>query len=157
MEKKLMRLKKDRIIAGVCSGLGQYFDIDPVVFRLIFVLVVFAGGAGVLAYIILWIVLPEEGGSSYAEDISKTAREKDDKKKEENKKGLGDKAQKEAKDLAKKYQGVDGKMVSGGILVLLGMIFIFNNLIPGWNFVRLWPIAVVIVGLALVINSMGRE
>lgn len=157
MAKRLVRLKKGRIIGGVCSGLGDYFDIDPVLFRLIFVLVVFAGGTGILAYIILWIVLPDENNSSYAEDISKTAQEKDEKKKGENKKELGEKAQKEVQDLADKYKEVDGKMIIGGVLVLLGLIFMFNNLIPSWNFLKLWPLAVVILGLALVINSMGKE
>jgi phage shock protein PspC (stress-responsive transcriptional regulator) len=55
------------MFAGVCSGLADYFAIDPIVVRLVFVLVAFAGGASVLAYIILWIVMPAaEGGSSYA-------------------------------------------------------------------------------------------
>jgi phage shock protein PspC (stress-responsive transcriptional regulator) len=46
----------DRVIAGVCHGLGNYFDIDPVVVRIVFVILTVAGGAGVLAYLILWIV-----------------------------------------------------------------------------------------------------
>ena len=70
---------------------------------------------------------------------------------------MGNKAQKEVQDLAKKYEGVDGKMIIGGILVLLGVIFLFNNVVPGWNFLKLWPLAVVVFGLALVINSMGKE
>jgi len=155
MKKGFMRSKKNRTIAGVCGGLGEYFDVDPTVFRLVFVLIVFAGGAGILAYIIFWIVMPEADGSSYAEDISKTAREKE--KIDENKTNLGKKAKEEANDLAKKYKGVDGRLVIGGILIILGLMFTAENLLPGWNFYRFWPLAVVVVGLALVINSMGRE
>lgn len=58
--KRLYRSRNDRMIAGVCGGLGQYFGIDPTIVRLIFVLAVLAGFAGVLAYLILAIVIPLE-------------------------------------------------------------------------------------------------
>ena len=58
--KKLYRNRNDKMIAGVCGGLGKYFAIDPTLVRLLFVLVVLLGGAGVLAYLILMIVVPEE-------------------------------------------------------------------------------------------------
>ena len=54
---------EDRVIAGVCHGLGNYFDIDPVVVRIAFVILTAAGGAGVLAYLILWIVTPTAGST----------------------------------------------------------------------------------------------
>jgi phage shock protein C len=53
----------DRIIAGVCHGLGDYFEVDPVVVRLVFVALTAAGGAGLLAYLILWIVMPAAGSA----------------------------------------------------------------------------------------------
>ena len=58
--KRLMRSRTDRKIGGVCAGLAEYFDLDPTLVRLLWVLLVFFGGTGLLAYIILWIVLPEE-------------------------------------------------------------------------------------------------
>lgn len=59
--KKLYRSKTDRKIAGVCGGLGQYFDIDPTLIRVAFVLLALPGGLpGVLPYFILWVVIPEE-------------------------------------------------------------------------------------------------
>lgn len=60
MAKKLYRSKKDRKIAGVCGGLGEYFDIDPTIIRLIWLAMLFAVGSGVLAYIIGWIIVPEK-------------------------------------------------------------------------------------------------
>ncbi|MFP4111715.1 MAG: PspC domain-containing protein [Candidatus Woesearchaeota archaeon] len=57
--KHLKRSKQNRVIAGVCGGLGEYFDIDPTIIRLLFVLAFFFG-SGFLAYIIMWIVMPEE-------------------------------------------------------------------------------------------------
>lgn len=57
--KKLYRNTDNAVIAGVCSGLGAFFGIDPIIFRLIFALSIFAGGVGILIYIILWVVMPE--------------------------------------------------------------------------------------------------
>ncbi|MGE5603318.1 MAG: PspC domain-containing protein [Nitrososphaerales archaeon] len=60
-EKKLYRSNSDKMIAGVCGGLGQYFGVDPTLIRLIFaLLVVFGVGSGIVLYIILAIVMPPE-------------------------------------------------------------------------------------------------
>jgi phage shock protein C len=58
---RLRRSTEDRMIAGVCGGLGRYFDTDPVWFRLGFVVVTLAGGAGILIYLISWLIIPEAG------------------------------------------------------------------------------------------------
>ena len=60
MERRLYRSRKNRVFAGVAGGLGEYFDIDPVFVRVIFVVATIAGASGLLAYIILWIVVPKE-------------------------------------------------------------------------------------------------
>jgi len=57
--KRIYKSKYDRKIAGVCGGLAEYLDTDPVVIRLIFVALIFAGGLGLLAYLIGWIIIPE--------------------------------------------------------------------------------------------------
>lgn len=59
-EKRMMRSVRERMIAGVAGGLADYFNMDPTLVRLIFVLLALAGGPGVLIYIILWLVMPEE-------------------------------------------------------------------------------------------------
>jgi len=58
--KKLYRSRKNKILGGVCGGLGEYFNIDPSLVRLLWVFVFLMGGSGLLIYIIFWIVLPEE-------------------------------------------------------------------------------------------------
>ena len=65
MEKKLYRCRNDKKIAGVCSGIAKYFNIDSSIVRLAAVLLVIAGGSGVLAYIIAAIIIPEEPEISY--------------------------------------------------------------------------------------------
>lgn len=59
-DKQLMR-SEDRMIAGVAGGLGEYFDTDPTLIRILFVLLTLLGfgGLGILTYIVLWIIMPE--------------------------------------------------------------------------------------------------
>ena len=59
--KRLYRSKKQRIIAGVCGGIGEYFNVDPVPIRLLWVIAtLLTGGAGIIAYLIAWLIVPEE-------------------------------------------------------------------------------------------------
>ncbi len=58
--RRLVRPRADRKIAGVCAGVAQYFDLDVTLIRVLWVLVVLLAGTGVLAYIICWIVMPNE-------------------------------------------------------------------------------------------------
>ena len=59
--RRLRRSSSDRMVGGVAGGLGRYFDVDPVLFRIAFVVLVFAGGAGLLAYLGLWLITPSDG------------------------------------------------------------------------------------------------
>lgn len=58
--KKLYRSRNEKMIAGVCAGLADYFGIDPTIVRVIFIVLVFAGLGGILVYAILWVITPEE-------------------------------------------------------------------------------------------------
>lgn len=58
--KKLYRSKNNKIIAGVCGGIGEYFNIDPTLIRLLLVVLTVLGGSGLLAYIICWVIIPQE-------------------------------------------------------------------------------------------------
>ncbi|NOR46559.1 MAG: PspC domain-containing protein, partial [Methanosarcinaceae archaeon] len=59
MKKRLYRSRDNSMIAGVCGGLGEYFDMDPPFIRLLWIVFTLAGGSGILAYIIAWIVIPQ--------------------------------------------------------------------------------------------------
>lgn len=58
--RKLVRPREGRVLAGVCRALGNYFEVDVIIIRLVWVLVLLLGGTGLLAYIIAWIVIPSE-------------------------------------------------------------------------------------------------
>jgi len=62
MHKRLYRSNTNRVIAGVCGGIAEYFNIDPIIIRIIAIALLLAGSAGLWAYIILWIVVPKNPG-----------------------------------------------------------------------------------------------
>ena len=57
-KKILTKSSENKIIFGVCGGLGEYFDIDPILFRLAFIILTFAGGGGILIYLLFALVMP---------------------------------------------------------------------------------------------------
>jgi phage shock protein C len=71
--RRLLRSSDDRVIAGVCGGLGKYLGIDPVLVRIAALVLVFAGGAGILLYVIGWIAMPEEPGGAGGVDVERTS------------------------------------------------------------------------------------
>ncbi|MCQ6962099.1 PspC domain-containing protein [Methanolobus chelungpuianus] len=60
MARQLRRSKSNRMIAGVCGGLGEYFEIDPVLIRLLLVVATLMGGSGIILYLLAWVLIPEE-------------------------------------------------------------------------------------------------
>jgi len=95
--KKLYRDPDDRIIGGVCSGLGAYFNIDPIIFRLLFVALFFGGGSGLFFYVILWIVVPK---------AANTAQRLEMKGEEVNINNISKTIKEEIQDIKENYQNV---------------------------------------------------
>jgi phage shock protein C len=58
MEKRLQRSRTEKMIGGVCGGLADYFSVDPTIVRVLWVLLTLLGGAGILLYVILWVIMP---------------------------------------------------------------------------------------------------
>lgn len=151
MTKKLHRSKKDKIFGGVAGGLGEYFDIDPTIIRLIFVLFFAFGGSGFLIYIILWLILPgsnlepailnEEKVKDMADEIKERAQDF----------GKEMKKNHEVKELQKRR----GHLF-GWILVFLGVIALANKFMPHWfgqQALRYWPLFLILLGFYLIVRS----
>jgi phage shock protein PspC (stress-responsive transcriptional regulator) len=130
--RRLYRNPDDAIIAGVASGIAAYFGIDPIIVRLIFVLVVFAGGSGILIYIILWIAIPQ----------AKTATEKLQMR--------GEPINLESVNQMVKEKVEEVKKNKSSISKGLGVIFRFFGIIVRGFF----KILAKIIGLAIVIASV---
>ena len=60
-QRRLRRSSRDKTVAGICGGFGEYFNVDPTLVRVLWILAVLLGGTGLLLYVILWIVMPLDG------------------------------------------------------------------------------------------------
>jgi len=85
--KKLYRSKTDRKIAGVCGGLGEYFGVDSTLVRLAAVVLIFASGAGLLAYLVAWAIIPERPNHVDVSYEAKAEPYHEEEKSQEDKKG----------------------------------------------------------------------
>ncbi|MCF7885614.1 MAG: PspC domain-containing protein [Candidatus Marinimicrobia bacterium] len=139
MAKRFLRSKDNRIIGGVCGGLGEYLDIDPVIIRIVWLVLFFAGGVGFLAYLVAWIIVPEENDSPYPD-------------------------QEEKKTETKPRDDRGGKLIGGIILIVIGVLFIldkqwyFNDLIE--NTIRMiWKyfLPAIFIGIGIYLISKSKK
>jgi phage shock protein C len=152
IDRRLHRSRRDRVLFGVCSGLGEYFEIDPVLIRLGFVLITLAGGAGILAYLALAIVLPEEGapdepGQAALRRNLESLRANAGELTGDLRAGLGGAAQDEAR-------ATRSRQVAGLLLIGLGLLFLAGNLgwLAWWTWREFWPVVLIVLGLAILLR-----
>ena len=69
--RKLYRSQTDRKVAGVCGGLAEYFNVDPTLIRVLFIVLAVCGGAGLVLYLAMWIVVPDASKASHADPPSR--------------------------------------------------------------------------------------
>jgi phage shock protein PspC (stress-responsive transcriptional regulator) len=146
----LHRSRDDRIIFGVCGGLGHQYGIDPVLFRVGFALATLAGGIGVLLYLLLALVMP----ASSAADVSGTdglvanlASLRDDLA------ALGGSAGIDA-DAAGPAREARGRLIGGWALVVFGLLLLANQFgwLAWWSWSFVWPIALIGLGAFLLLK-----
>jgi phage shock protein PspC (stress-responsive transcriptional regulator) len=168
---------EERVVAGVCHGLANYFDMDPVVVRIVFVILTAAGGAGVLAYLILWIVMPTAGstvatgGAGIGEGVRNMATELKDVGREFGSSVAGawpppppptypsggvDQAPSSPTVRRAGYRHERGVPILGLAFIVLGLWLLLANLgVLDWASARyVWPVALVVLGLALLIRRL---
>jgi len=75
--KRLYRSRRERMIAGVCGGIGEYVGLDPTLVRLLFVLLAITGGSGLLVYLIMMVIIPEEPLPASDEVVAPDVSEED--------------------------------------------------------------------------------
>ncbi len=140
-QERLYRSNTEKIIGGVCGGLANYFAIDVVLARVVFVLLALFGGGGVLIYIVLWIAIPSYPGNIPNNSYKATGPEKEDT--EEDVEVIY-----ENKNLKKKNTNTG--LIAGVILILLGLLFLGDRLFPWYNIADLWPLILVAVGVLMI-------
>ena len=162
---KLYRSVKQRVIGGVAGGLAEYFDIDPVIARIVFVIVALAGGGGVLVYIILWIVLPENIAQKYTFQQKQPGYTPAEPSVGEAPADAGSTEWRDSKVAPsldplnnEVKQKRTGGLIGGLILITVGCLFIVDRFVPNIDFGDMWPILLVVIGAVLIATNLsGRE
>jgi phage shock protein C len=157
MEKRLVRSRGDRMIAGVAGGLGEYLAVDPVWIRLLFVVLLFASGVGFWAYLIFWIIMPEEGReeSTSSETVQANVQDMADRARE-----FGESIQRGVQGRRASASGEatsnSGAIIVGLAFILLGMSLLLRRLgiFWWWNWGVMWPLLLVGIGGALLFSRL---
>ena len=146
--KRLYKSRKNKVIDGVCGGIAEYFDVDPVLIRIVAVIFIFTGGAAILAYIIGMIIIPTEPWSE-----AKSGEE-----------DKGEQAVPVPPD-HKESRSHTGTLIFGIILIAFGVHFLMGK-IPffdyyywkfwnlGWHF--FWPAVLILVGLLIILKGVKK-
>lgn len=124
-ERRLVRSSDDRVIAGVCGGIGRHFGVDPILVRIAALLLVFAGGAGIVLYVVGWIAIPEESDDVTVATPSTVADDR-----------------------------TRNTVALGLVFVALGAVFLADAVWPdflSWRYI--WPIALIVIGAAILLRS----
>jgi len=147
MNTTLYRSESDRMLGGVCGGLGDYLGIDTTLVRLFFALLFFGSGIGLLAYLALWIIMPnetsEQAGKSFEENLKDSG------------KNFSSRVQTVGEEFGEAVRSPHPKtgVIVGISLIALGGILFIENLNVHWlrwvSFDILWPVLLIIGGIVV--------
>jgi len=139
MTKRLYRSRQQRIFAGVCGGLGEYFDVDPVFVRILTVILTFAHGIGLIAYLVAWIAMPKApvtaANSQQSESPSDTPVEIQ----------------------PQREPSVWRTYLPGLIFILLGVVFLMDHFFWWFHWHHVWPVLLIIAGAAMIWRSITHK
>jgi phage shock protein C len=149
---RLYRSTTSRVFGGVAGGIAEYFNMDPVIIRIIFVLAAIFGGGGVLIYLVLWIAVPER---PYTSSYFNTGGQPDPNPNPD--------ADKETPPFTQPGNSTDiaarkytGSLIGGIILIGIGALILAGRVIPNIYFRDLWPFVLVVAGIILIVTSMNQ-
>ena len=143
MSKKLYRSRKEKIIGGVCGGLGKYFDIDPVLIRVLFVFLTFFHGSGLILYLILLIIVPQEPinpDEIEIKDYTDVHYEKIDEYQQ-----------------SSVTRGEKIRKTFGIILLVIGSLLFLENFVRILDFEIIAPLIMILIGLYLIYGSLKKR
>ncbi len=157
--KRLYRSLTDRKFAGVAGGLGEYFLMDPLLLRLAFVILALAGGGGVLIYVVLWIVTPEnpvrvQPAMNQPKQDSQQQASEPSVNPDGSEKTDFTFSTAPPPPVPQTKERKRGSLIGGLVLITLGALFLADELIPQVNFGDLWPVILIVVGVGLLINAL---
>jgi phage shock protein PspC (stress-responsive transcriptional regulator) len=181
MNRTLYRSVADRRIGGVAAGTATYFDVDPSISRVLWVLLaIFTGGAFLIVYLVMWAIVPEEPwapgvpgapAAPTAVDLATGEQPADEQPADGAEAATGGAAAAAASTAEGDIQPVptsswsDTRKVSdapgphvifGVVLILIGAWFLAQQFLPWLNFGTLWPIGLVVIGVVVLVAALRR-
>ncbi|PLX05072.1 MAG: stress-responsive transcriptional regulator [Marinilabiliales bacterium] len=142
---RLYRSVRDKMIGGVCGGLANYFNVDIALIRIAFVLLLIFGGGGFLAYIILWIVIPAEPVGFTRTVNTGVGQDTEDKNNVSN---PGDSNERKKNNTS---------LIAGIVLILIGLIILFDRVFPFYDIIDFWPLVLIILGVMMIKPEILRS
>lgn len=140
MKEKLYRSQKEKMIGGVAGGLAEYFEVDPVLIRISFVAATFISGIGIIAYILLWIIVPQNPVVIFTTPNPVGP--------------VNPNSEPAAVNAAEQIvQRKKGPSVVGVLLIVLGALLLADNIFPFFNFDHFWPLILIVLGAGLLLKS----
>lgn len=137
--KRLFRSSKDKIIFGVCGGLGEYFGIDSIIIRIIFILMTLGGGSGILVYLILAFLVPKDDSGNDGNHESRPTAFKE-------------KVEQLASELKTANHNPKKISILGIIIIVLGVFLLLKELLP-WKILNMsvfWSILIILLGIIII-------
>jgi phage shock protein PspC (stress-responsive transcriptional regulator) len=157
MSRRLHRSVVDRRIGGVAAGTATYFDIDPSIARVLWLLLAFfSGGVFFVVYLVMWAVVPEEPyptGAGAASTATPPSGEAGD----EARAATGSAAPASWPPSANAAGGPGGRVILGAILIVIGAWFLAAEFLPWLNWDLVWPIGLVVIGILVLATALRRS
>lgn len=148
--RQLYRSRTNSVIGGVAGGLAEYFNLDPLVVRILFVVLAIVGGGGVILYVALWIFVPENPDPGFQTFNTKNMENEtkfDQKYEQGNKEPWRDPVRNKN----------NGNLIGGLILITLGVLFLLDRFMPRVDFGDLWPVILIVAGIAVLAGSFSKS
>lgn len=170
MEKRLYKSSTDKMIGGVCGGIAEYLQVDPVLIRVVAVISIFFGGAGIIAYIIAAIIMPRKedpsnksdkdtfyernyGQASSTDSKTENTDQIPDASPEDQENWDKNKSEKEVKNIK---TGKDFRILLGLCLIGFGAFFFLRQFVYWLNFSFVIAVALIVMGIYLIIKRNGE-
>ncbi|TAN57792.1 PspC domain-containing protein [Patescibacteria group bacterium] len=144
--KHLYRSRKSRVIFGVCGGLGEYFEIDPFIIRIIFIALTLAGGSGILLYLILAFLIPLSPNGAYSAENPERI-------------DIKERADELVSELrAQGFRWTASNWI-GAAIIILGVMLFLNQIFPSYFFNGglFWALVIIIAGIAILTRKKNNQ
>ncbi len=139
--KKIYKSRKDKIIGGVCGGIAEYFEIDPVIIRVLFVFLTLFHGSGLILYLLLLIILPNEPLPFTVETSEQEV-----------------KTEEQSESTGLTYESKNNKRrIFGIILLIIGLILLLENTISFLDLEFAFPIILILIGVYFIYDSLKMK